>query len=388
VPGSQDATELLPQQWVAGRYLLGERLGAGGMAEVFRAHDELLGRDVAIKVFGAHIDAHGPDRVRAEMRTLASLNHPALVTVHDAGTDSPAGGPERAFLVMQLVDGPNLAQALAAEPHSAAQVAVLGATVAEALAYVHQRAVVHRDIKPANILLDSAGRPYLADFGIAQTLGQESLTATGLTLGTAPYLSPEQVSGQPVGPASDVYALGLVLLEALTGKREYPGSTAETALARLSRPPEVPAHLPAPWVPLLRAMTRTDPADRPSAAAVAAALQASSKESTQAGADADPQPAPDATRLLTALSPSPDPITGPTTRVPPPRVIPPADRRTSKRTLQLLAAAAAVLLLVVVLALISGRSGSSRPTISPVAPGTPGPARLDPDLSRLRELLS
>jgi serine/threonine protein kinase len=384
VPGSQDATELLPQQWVAGRYLLGERLGAGGMAEVFRAHDELLGRDVAIKVFGAHIDAHGPDRVRAEMRTLASLNHPALVTVHDAGTDSPAGGPERAFLVMQLVDGPNLAQALAAEPHSAAQVAVLGATVAEALAYVHQRAVVHRDIKPANILLDSAGRPYLADFGIAQTLGQESLTATGLTLGTAPYLSPEQVSGQPVGPASDIYALGLVLLEALTGKREYPGSGAETALARLSRPPEVPADLPAPWGPLLHAMTCTDPADRPTAVAVAGALQSGSYQRPTQAVAADPQQSPDATRVLTALSPS----TGPTTRIPPPRVIPQGDRRSSRRTVPLVAAVAAGLLLVVLLALVAGRSGSSRPTISPVAPGTPGPARLDADLGRLRELAS
>jgi serine/threonine protein kinase len=368
VPGSSDPTRLLPQERVAGRYLLGASLGAGGMAEVFRAHDELLGRDVALKLFGSHVDAHGPDRVRAEMRTLASLNHPGLVTVHDAGTDSPQGGPERAYLVMQLVDGPNLAQALAEGPQPAGQVAALGATVAEALAYVHLREVVHRDVKPANILLDQAGRPYLADFGIAQTLGQQALTATGITLGTAPYLSPEQVAGRPIGPASDVYSLGLVLLEALTGRREYPGSGVETALARLSRPPLVPAQLPAPWVPLLTAMTRTDPADRPSAAAVAAALR---------GAGNEPPPTlplGTATRLLS-------------TGLTPPRVLPGAERRPSRRSLQLLAAAAVLLVVTVALAVSSSGSGSRTPTVSPPAPGTPGPARLDPDLTRLQQLV-
>jgi serine/threonine protein kinase len=366
------------------------------MAEVFRAHDELLGRDVAIKVFGSHIDAHGPDRVRAEMRTLASLNHPALVTVHDAGTDSPEGGPERAYLVMQLVDGPNLAQSLAAGPRTPTEVAALGAAVAEALAYVHQRDVVHRDIKPANILLDRAGRPYLADFGIAQSLGQQALTATGVTLGTAPYLSPEQVTGQPVGPASDVYALGLVLLEALTGHREYPGSSAETALARLSRPPSIPPRLPEPWIPLLTAMTRTGPAERPSAAAVAAALGSSEEAPTQAllsGVEAPPTH--DATRALTGLSPT-EPVseTPPTTafatpsRLAPPRVLPGSGRDPKRRYLLLLAAAAAVLLVIVALTLSRSGTASQAPTIGPTAPGTPGPARLDQDLARLQKLVT
>jgi serine/threonine protein kinase len=382
-----DETRLLTQagpsqRRVADRYLLGEQIGAGGMAEVFRAHDELLGRDVAIKVFGAHIDAHGPDRVRAEMRTLAGLTHRSLVAVYDAGTDSPSGRPEQAYLVMQLVDGQNLAQALGSGPLAPERVREIGVDVADALAYVHQRGVVHRDIKPANILLDGSGRPYLADFGIAQTLGQQALTATGLTLGTAPYLSPEQVAGKPVGPASDVYALGLVLLEGLTGKREYPGTGAETALARLSRSPQIPPHLPAPWAPLLTAMTSTDPMARPSAAAVAVAL------------DGVVAPSPPTALLppATALLPPVEPMRATeqmraTTGTPPLRVLP-GHSPTRAFPSKLLAGAAVLIVLAVVLAVsLSSRGpGTTSPTLSPVAPGSPGPSRLDADLTRLKQL--
>lgn len=270
---------------IAGRYALGRLLGTGGMAQVFQARDQILGRDVAVKLFGPAVDAHGPDRVQTEMRTLAGLSHPSLVTVHDAGTDTPVdGGPERAFLVMELIDGPTVAQLIAAGPLAPDLVAWTGAATAAALAYAHSRGVMHRDVKPGNILLDTQGRAHLADFGIAQTLGQQALTATGLLMGTAPYLSPEQVQGQQVTTATDVYSLGLVLLEALTGRREYPGTSAEAALARLSRPPVVDAGLPEPWPDLLTAMTATDPDARPDAAQVADVL---SREGAGTSAAAD-----------------------------------------------------------------------------------------------------
>ena len=195
---------------IAGRYELGSTLGSGGMAQVFRAHDELLDRDVAVKLFNASADARGLDRVRVEMRTLAGLSHPALVAVYDAGTDLPPAGSPRAFLVMALVEGPSLSQLLLDGPLPVEAVRSIGLRVCEALEFVHSRGIVHRDVKPANVLIDQDGLAYLADFGIARGVEQPTLTTTGQILGTAAFLSPEQVSGHPVTSASDIYALGLV----------------------------------------------------------------------------------------------------------------------------------------------------------------------------------
>ena len=207
---------------IADRYLLGERLGAGGMAVVYRATDEVLGREVAVKLFGAVVDADHPERIETEMRTIASLSHPGLVSVHDAGTYQQPGGEAQAFLVMELIDGPTLAECTTPDPLGPDRVREIGACIADAIAYMHSRGVVHRDIKPANIILDAAGNPHLTDFGVARTLGADRHTATGMTIGTAAYLSPEQVTGGELTPAVDIYALGLTLLEAMTGRREYP----------------------------------------------------------------------------------------------------------------------------------------------------------------------
>lgn len=253
------------------RYVLGALIGRGGMAEVYQAHDTVLRRDVAVKLVRESIDQ--PDdleRFRAEARLLASFDHPFLVTVLDAGVED-----EHPWLAMELIEGPTLGQVLTQGPVEPERAAGYGAGLAAALAHVHSRGVVHRDVKPANVLLTVDHEPRLADFGIARVLGDEAgLTRTGHTIGTAAYLAPEQIRGEPVSGASDVYALGLLLLEALTGTRAYPGGTTESALARLHHGPLIPTSLGAPWTGLLVAMTAAAPEARPSAAKVAAILGA------------------------------------------------------------------------------------------------------------------
>ena len=253
---------------LGGRYLLGPLLGTGGAAEVFQAHDQVVDRSVAVKVFlsgGAATDAR---RQRREICTLAGFSHPGLVMVYDAGELNG-----RAYFVMQMVEGRTLAERLREGPLSVTHTANLGVVLAEALAYVHEHGVVHRDVKPGNVLLDHHDRPHLSDFGIATIADSTQITRTGMMIGTAAYLAPEQVRGRTVGPPADVYALGLLLLECLTGRREYPGNPVEAALARLHRRPEVPEELPVPMRELLAAMTVDEPDDRPTAADVAGWLQ-------------------------------------------------------------------------------------------------------------------
>ncbi|RDV43870.1 serine/threonine protein kinase [Leifsonia sp. ku-ls] len=255
------------------RYELRDRLGRGGMATVFRAFDRRLGRDVAVKLF-AQGTAVDDARRRTEATMLARLSHPHLVGLHDAHLAAD-GDATPSFLVMELVDGEDLRSRLEhgpLDPEDAVEVAV---GIAEALVVVHEAGMVHRDLKPGNILLaDSSvpgGRPVvkLADFGIAHLVGSERITTIGTVIGTAGYLSPEQIFGGEPGPAADVYALGLVLLEALTGIREYPGTPVEAVAARAARDPRIPASLPEDWRGLIGAMTARDPAVRPSALEVA-----------------------------------------------------------------------------------------------------------------------
>lgn len=253
---------------LGGRYELGDLLGRGGMAEVLRAHDQVLHRDVAIKLLATD-DALDRERFDTEARLLAMLDHGNVVTVLDAGVDDG-----RPWLALELVEGQTLAARFAAARPSPGELAGLGAQVAAALAHAHERGVVHRDVKPSNVLLDTRGRARLTDFGIARLVeGGAALTMTGHTIGTAAFLAPEQVSGGPVTTATDVYALGLVLLEALTGRREYDGPPVEAALARLHRSPLVPVSLPTGWPALISSMTAMAPEDRPSADAVAERLR-------------------------------------------------------------------------------------------------------------------
>ena len=253
---------------IDGRYRLAERVGSGGFADVFRGDDEVLGRPVAVKVFRFDAGARDERRIDTEVRTLAGLDHPGLVTIFDAGI-----GPEP-YLVMELVSGPSLALRLNAGTLSPAETAMIGRQLADTLAYVHRQGVVHRDIKPANVLLEQHDSLVvkLADFGIARLARSPRITLHDTAVGTPNYLSPEQVEGTSAGPASDIYALGLVLLECLTGQPSYPGTGVEAALARLHRQPAIPERLGPHWLDLLRAMTDRDPGVRPGAAYVAAAL--------------------------------------------------------------------------------------------------------------------
>ena len=238
---------------LGGRYRLGEMIGRGGMASVYTAKDMNLGRDVALKLFAPQ--SADPDELRrqeAEIELLATLNHPSLVTLFDAGTDTRIPEEPRPFLTMELVDGQDLRARIRHSPLPLAEIAVIGAGVSDALAYVHSLGIIHRDIKPANILLVPVRpgeplRPKLTDFGIARMMDGTRLTATGTMVGTAAYLSPEQSRGADLGPASDIYSLGLVLLECIKGEVEYPGSAVESAVARLHRAPGIPDSVPAEW---------------------------------------------------------------------------------------------------------------------------------------------
>jgi len=287
---------------LGGRYRLESRVGSGGMGVVYRATDETLGRTVAVKIF-RDSEAADLDRKVLETKLLAALNHPSLVTLYDARID----GDGDAYLVMEYVDGPTLRTRIAEGPISSVDAARMARDLGEALHVVHGAGVVHRDIKPANVLLRrslSPGEEFtatLADFGIAHLVGSSRLTTPGTLLGTAAYLSPEQVRGSEPAPASDIYSLGLVLVEALTGERAYGQSGMhEAALARLSQDPEIPGSLGYRWKSLLTAMTARDPHDRPTAMQVVSAANALRSE----GADATEPTASSATTEATTEAPT------------------------------------------------------------------------------------
>jgi serine/threonine protein kinase len=277
-----------------GRYRLGAALGHGGMAAVYEARDELLGRDVAIKVFrSSGLTDDEVRRQRTEVKLLAGLSHHSVVTLLDAGVDLDDDGTPRIYLVMELVRGLDLKQRIAEGPVSLLEAAEIGCDLADGLEYMHGVGVVHRDITPANILLGEPGtgrqaRAKLTDFGIAEVEGRVP-GPTELMTGTAAYLSPEQARREPVAPASDVYSLGLVLLEALTGVVAFPGATrVESALRRLTEDPEVPEFLPEHWRALLRAMTARDQADRPTVPELLLAFRQAAKEESGRHRDAEP----------------------------------------------------------------------------------------------------
>ena len=263
---------------LGGRYRLVELLGQGGMATIYRATDAQLGREIAVKVLRAEL-GRDPDfvaRFRQEAQAAASLSHPNIVGVYDFGTD--ADGP---YIVMELVDGEDVATLLSRNgPLPPRQAARLAAEVAHALAAAHARGIVHRDVKPGNILVSADGRVKVADFGIARAWSDARITLPGVTLGSVHYFSPEQALGEPTTEASDIYSLGIVLYELLTGRRPWEGdNAAAVAMARVSAPPPLVSKVRPNVPPVLEAIDRRalspDPAARfPSGAAMAEALEA------------------------------------------------------------------------------------------------------------------
>ena len=258
---------------LGGRYTLLAVLGTGGMATVWRARDEMLGRDVAVKILSAQ---HAADpgflaRFEGEARHAAAVSHPRLVTVFDCGVES--GTP---FIVMELVAGRTLRQVLdEAGVLPPGQAVAIAAAVCEGLEAAHAAGLVHRDITPANIVLNG-GEVKVLDFGIARADGTRAATAGGTVVGTVAYLSPEQASGQPADPRSDLYSLGCVLFEMLTGR---PPFTADSAVGLAYRQVHDDPGPPSAWHPGLPArldqvtarLLAKDPASRPPTAAAARA---------------------------------------------------------------------------------------------------------------------
>ena len=289
---------LVPEALLGGRYRLVHRLASGGMGQVWRAVDETLGRPVAVKLLSSELAADQGflDRFRTEARRTAALSHPGIVSVFDYGEIEE---PNRtAYLVMELVEGAPLLAVLAREGRLGPErVLDVVAQAALALGSAHQAGLVHRDVKPSNLLIRRDGVVKVTDFGIARTIGEAPRSEIGLVVGTAAYLSPEQVACQPATPVSDVYALGVVAYECLAGRRPFTGEhPVALALAhRGHRPPPLPPDVPEPVRALVEQAMAKDARTRPPALALAGqavrtrtALLEERRGDTQAGGHGGP----------------------------------------------------------------------------------------------------
>ena len=263
------------------RYILESELARGGMGTVFQAQDEVLARRVAVKVLHDELSRDDAflERFRREALAAARLTHPNIVAIYDTGSDRGDDGIERHFIVMEYCGRGTLAELLSTGPLDPSRVAVIGGIVCESLAYAHAHGVVHRDIKPANILVTDDGTLKVADFGIAKAaFAGGDLTTTGAVLGTVTYISPEQAKGLEPDARSDLYSIGVVLYELLTGRPPFSGETqVATAMQHLREEPPPPRSIrggvPRGLESVILTALAKDPDERfPSARALAGAL--------------------------------------------------------------------------------------------------------------------
>jgi eukaryotic-like serine/threonine-protein kinase len=259
------------QTVLAGRYALEGKIAAGGMGEVWRAIDQTLGRPVAVKLLRPEYasDESFLVRFRGEARHAARLSHPGVASVYDYGEVQAANGRPTAYLVMELVEGEPLSALLHRERRlSADQTLDILSQAADALAAAHAHGVVHRDVKPGNLLVRNDGVVKVTDFGIARAMDAAPLTATGIMMGTAYYVSPEQASGKTVTPASDVYSLGVVAYECLAGRRPFDDRNPIVVVLahQQERPPPLPSDVPPAVAALVASAMEKSPSRRPPSA--------------------------------------------------------------------------------------------------------------------------
>jgi eukaryotic-like serine/threonine-protein kinase len=258
---------LTPGGMLGGRYKLDERIAGGGMGDVWKATDEVLGRVVAVKVLlAALLEEPGfAERFRAEARTMATINHAGVVDIYDYGNENGT-----AFLVMEYIEGDALSRTLARVTRlTPGRTMALIAQAADALHAAHEKGIVHRDVKPGNLLVRPNGTLVLTDFGIARSAAIGQLTQPGSVLGTASYISPEQAAGQGASPLSDVYALGVVAFQCLAGRRPFEGENPlEIAMKHVrDAPPPLPPDVPQPARQIVERAMAKEPSQRFSSAA-------------------------------------------------------------------------------------------------------------------------
>ncbi|SCL37793.1 serine/threonine protein kinase [Micromonospora rhizosphaerae] len=308
------------------RYLLSERIATGGMGAVWRCTDTLLGREVAVKVLLPSLvaDPEFTTRFHGEARMMAALRHPGIVQVHDFGSATLADGSQVSYLVMEYVDGEPLLTWIRRAGHlDPASTMSVVAQAAQALHAAHGAGIVHRDVKPGNLLVKRDGRVVLVDFGIARSATMAGITAANMVLGTASYMSPEQAAGQPVSPATDVYALGAVAYYCLAGRPPFDGENPlQVALRHVQdEPAPLPPGTPPAVIEVVRRALAKSPADRfPGAAAMAEAAQ-DARDATLASVPVPPRPpwaVPGPAVAGPAALPTPEAPAAPNAAGPPP----------------------------------------------------------------------